>query len=119
MTELEKQAMELYSFPEARKAYIKGFKDANKWISVSEPPTQDGKYLVFENGDIFLAYYSSIPEDESGFTKENNLKYFHATMENIEYSNWREKGTGHGSTDTLLNPSHWLPLPSTDSINLK
>jgi hypothetical protein len=46
MTELEKQAMELYSFPEARKAYIKGYQDANQWIDCKDRLPIDGSHVI-------------------------------------------------------------------------
>jgi hypothetical protein len=124
---IEKQAEELYPREESgmyiayREAYIKGFKDANKWVDCKDRlPDEIGNYLVFNDNEIYLARFSPIPQDETGCTKEqnSNAKYWWIN-ENTQYSQWAEKFTGHDSNDTLLTPSHWQSLPSTDSINLK
>ena len=96
-------------------------KEANKWIDCNERlPDEDGNYLVFDC-EIYIAYFSLIPKDECGRTPEENAKAKSSwcLKDNTQYSHWLEKYTGHGNNHTLLNPSHWQPLPSTKSINEK
>jgi len=92
MTELEKQAMELYSFPEARKAYIKGHQDANQWI--------DCKERLPEKEDVYNVYVTNIGVGSLSFI---NGLWTMPLFKNI----------------VIENVSHWMPLPSTESINLK
>jgi hypothetical protein len=92
MTELEKQAEELYSFPEARKAYIKGHQDDNKWISVSErTPNDNTKVLALTKfGEIVLLF-----KDSKWYTVDI------LTQINGEYK----------SMQLFVDVSHWMPLP--------
>ena len=109
MTELEKQAMELYSFPEARKAYIKGYQDANQWISVEK------RHLLpcYESG-----HWDGLRSDFMLLL--NNKKHQHVgrcysgTLDGSEFDCF------YGTDDyEIENVTHWMPLPSTESINLK
>ena len=109
MTELEKQAMELYSFPQSRKAYIKGYQDANQWVSVEK------RHLLpcYESG-----HWDGLRSDFMLLL--NNKKHQHVgrcysgTLDGCEFDCF------YGTDDyEIENITHWLPLPSTDIINLK
>ena len=87
MTELEKQAVELYSFPEATKAYIKGYQDANQWIDCNERlPENLVNVLVIRSRDNTYSVGRYEAAYKSWYTDYSTPHY-----------------------DTV---SHWMPLPN-------
>ena len=89
MTELEKQAMELYSFPQSRKAYIKGYQDANQWVSVSEQ-------MPIE----IIGFYNCLVIRND---KQIRQARFNALMQRFQNMNFEDI---HDSV------THWMPLPN-------
>jgi hypothetical protein len=115
MTELEKQAEEafkdidrptrsgkdMYSY---KIGYVEGFKDANQWVDCKErlPEMPNNKESV--DYLVIVEYFTRIEQ---------------------MVAEWWFDGVDTWSFTTNINGSvnykitHWLPLPSTDSINLK
>lgn len=98
MTELEKQAEEYANSISntnlekliAEKAYIKGFQDANQWVSVSEqlPECHEQHGNVYYSGRILIYGDEGIE-----------------TAEFLTYPSFAEWSGCHGKV------THWMPLP--------
>jgi len=78
------------------KAYIKGYQDANQWISVSEQ-------MPIE----IIGFYNCLVIRND---KQIRQARFNALMQRFQNMNFEDI---HDSV------THWMPLPSTESINLK
>ena len=59
---------------------------AGKWLPIETPPQIGERVLLFENGQIWLAWWW-------GFNPSNDRK-----VNDFEVSRWK--------------PSHWMPLPA-------